>query len=89
MTAAKDIGQTLGTERLDVRRRDLGGSVSVGDLTPLLHQRKLGAARNGAARFLAMVLGHLALERVRDKRLKVDDEVANAPISQDVGNLLE
>ena len=89
VAAPKDIGQALGAERLDVRRRDLGGRVGVGDLTPLLHQRKLGAARNGAARFLAMILSHLALERTRDKRLKVDDKVANAPISQDVGNLLE
>ena len=36
-----------------------------------------------------MVLGHIALERARDKRLKVDDEVADAPIDQDVGNFLE
>ncbi len=36
-----------------------------------------------------MVLGHIALERARDKRLKVDDEVADAPIGQDVGNCLE
>ena len=27
-----------------------------------------------------MVLGHIALERAYDKRLKVDDEVADAPI---------
>ena len=89
MAAAKDIGQALGAERLDVRRGNLGGRVGVGDLTPLLHQRKPGAARNGAARFLAMVLGHIALERARDKRLKVDDEVADAPIGQDVGDFLE
>lgn len=36
-----------------------------------------------------MVLGHIALEHARDKRLKVDDEVADAPIGQDVGNRLE
>ena len=36
-----------------------------------------------------MVLGHIALERARDKRLKVDDEVADAPKGQDVGNFLE
>mgnify|MGYP000019532202 CR=1 FL=1 len=36
-----------------------------------------------------MVLGHIALERARDKRPKVDDEVADAPIDQDVGNFLE
>ena len=36
-----------------------------------------------------MVLGHIALERARDKRLKVDDEVADASIRQDVGNRLE
>mgnify|MGYP007132858267 CR=1 FL=1 len=72
-----------------MRRGNLGGRVGVGDLTPLLHQRKPGAARNGAARFLAMVLGHIALEHARDKRLKVDDEVADAPIGQDVGNRLE
>ena len=36
-----------------------------------------------------MVLGHIALERARDKRFKVDDEVADAPIGQDVGNRLE
>ena len=89
VSAAKDVGQALGAERLDVRGRNLRGRVGVGDLTPLLHQRKPGAARNGAARFLAMVLGHIALERARDKRFKVDDEVADAPIGQDVGNLLE
>ena len=89
VAAAKDIGQALGAERLDVRRGDLGGCVGVGDLTPLLHQRKPGAARNGAARSLAMVLGHIALEHARDKRFKVDDEVADAPIGQDVGNFLE
>ena len=89
VSTAKDVGQALGAERLDVRQGNLGGRVGVGDLTPLLHQRKPGAARNGAARFLAMVLSHIALERTRDKRLKVDDKVANAPISQDVGNLLE
>ena len=49
VAAAKDIGQALGAERLDVRRGNLRGRVGVGDLTPLLHQRKLGAARNGAA----------------------------------------
>lgn len=89
VAAAKDIGQALGAERLDVRRGNLGGRVGVGDLTPLLHQRKPGAACNGAARFLAMVLGRIALERTRDKRPKVDDEVADAPIGQDVGNFLE
>ena len=89
VAAAKDVGQALGAERLDVRQGNLGGRVGVDDLTPLLHQRKPGAARNGAARFLAMVLSHIALERTRDKRLKVDDKVANAPISQDIGNLLE
>ena len=89
MSAAKDIGQALGAERLDVRLGNLGGGVGVGDLTPLLHQRKLGTAGNGMARFLAMVLGHIALERARDKRFKVDDEVADAPIDQDVGNFLE
>ena len=89
VAAAKDIGQALGAERLDVRRGNLGGGVGVGDLTPLLHQRKLGAAGNGMARCLAMVLNHIALERARDKRLKVDDEVADAPIGQDVGNRLE
>ena len=72
-----------------MRRGNPGGCVGVGDLTPLLHQRKPGAARNGAARFLAMVLGHIALERARDKRFKVDDEVADAPIGQDVGYFLE
>ena len=36
-----------------------------------------------------MVLGHIALERARDKRLKVDDEVADAAIRQHIGNLLE
>ena len=72
-----------------MRRGNLRGRVGVGDLTPLLHQRKPGAACNGAARFLAMVLGYIALERARDKRLKVDDEVADAPIGQDVGNFLE
>ena len=89
VAAAKDIGQALGAERLDVRGRNLGGGVCIGNLTPLLHQRKPGATRNGAARFLAMVLGHIALERARDKRLKVDDEVADASIRQDVGNRLE
>ena len=89
VAAAKDIGQALGAERLDVRRGNLGGRVGVGDPTPLLHQRKPGAARNGMARCLAMVLGHIALERARDKRFKVDDEVADAPIDQDVGNFLE
>ena len=89
MAAAKDISQALGTERLNVRGRNLGGSIGVGGLTPLLHQRKLRAARNGTTRFLAMVLGHIALERARDKRLKVDDKVADASIGQDVGNLLE
>ena len=89
MAAAKDIGQALGAERLDVRRGNLGGGVGVGDLTPLLHQRKLGAAHYGAARCLAMVLGHIALDRLGDKRFKVDDEVADAPIGQNVGNRLE
>ena len=50
-------GDLLGAERLDVRRGNLGGRVGVGDLTPLLHQRKPGAAHNGVARFLAMALG--------------------------------
>ena len=89
MSAAKDVGQALGAERLNVRWRNLGGRVGVGDLTPLLHQRKPGAARNGAVRFLAMVLGHIVLERACDKRLKVDDEVADASIRQDAGNRLE
>ena len=89
VAAAKDIGQALGAERLDVRGRNLGGGVGVGGLTPLLHQRKPGAARNGAARFLAMILGNIAFERVCDKRFKVDDEVADASICQDVGNRLE
>ena len=89
MPAAKDVGQTLGAERLDVRRGNLGGSVGIGDLTPLLHQRKPGAARNGAARFLAMVFGNIAFERVCDKRLKIDGEVADTSIRQDVGNRLE
>ena len=38
VAAAKDIGQALGAERLDVRRGNLRGSVGVGDVTPLLHQ---------------------------------------------------
>ena len=89
MSAAKDVGQALGAERLDVHRGNLGGGVGVGDLTPLLHQRKLGAAGNGMARCPTMVLGHIALERVCDKRFKVDDKVPNASIRQDVGNRLE
>ena len=89
MSAAKDVGQALGAKRLDVRRGNLGGGVGVGDLTPLFRQRKLGATHNGAARLLAMVLSRIALERARDKRLKVDDEVADASIRQDVGNRLE
>ena len=36
-----------------------------------------------------MVLGHIALERICDKRLKIDDEVADAAIRQDIGNRLE
>lgn len=36
-----------------------------------------------------MVLGHIALECVCDKRFKVNDEVADASIRQDVGNRLE
>ena len=61
----------------------------MGDLTPLLHQRKLGAAHYGAARLLTMVFISVAFERACDKRLKVDDEVADASIRQDVGNRLE
>ena len=38
VSAAKDVGQALGAERLDVRRGNLRGSVGVGDVTPLLHQ---------------------------------------------------
>ena len=87
--AAKDVGQALGAERLDVCRRNLGGGVGVGDVTPLLHQRKPGTACNGAARFLAMVFSRIALERACDKRLKVDDEVADAAVRQHIGNLLE
>ena len=36
-----------------------------------------------------MILGNIAFERVCDKRFKVDDEVADASICQDVGNRLE
>ena len=36
-----------------------------------------------------MVLVHIALERARDKRLKVDDKVADASIGQDARDLLE
>ena len=61
----------------------------MGDLAPLLHKRKLGAAHHGAARLLAMAFGSVAFERACDKRLKIDDEVADAAIRQDVGNLLE
>lgn len=82
-------GDLLGAERLDVRRGNLGGRVGVGDLTPLLHQRKPGAAHNGVARFLAMVLGNVTLEGLDDRRFKVDDEVADTSIRQDVGNRLE
>ena len=38
VSAAKDVGQALGAERLDVRRGNLRGSVGVGNVTPLLHQ---------------------------------------------------
>ena len=89
MPAAKDVGQALGAECLDVRGRNLGGGIGVGDLTPLFRQRKPRATHNGAARLLAMVFGSVAFERACDKRLKVDDEVADASIRQDIGNLLE
>ena len=72
-----------------MRRGNLGGRVGVGDLTPLLHQRKLGAAHYGAARLLAMVFISVAFERACDKRLKVDGEVADASIRQYIVNLLE
>ena len=36
-----------------------------------------------------MIFGNIAFERACDKRLKVDDEVADASIRQDVGNRLE
>ena len=89
VSAAKDVGQALGAERLDVRGRNLGGDIGVGDLTPLFRQRKPGATHNGAARLLAMVFGSVAFERACDKRLKVDDKVADAAICQHIGNLLE